>query len=114
MLVFVYGSLKRGFGNHQLLEESEFIGHHITEPLYEMRSLGGYPGVLLNGDTPISGELYRVDEATFQRLDRLEGYPRFYQRLQIPTKEGYAWMYFLANEERYKDDPIVESGVWER
>lgn len=111
-LVFVYGTLKKGFGNHRLLINQEFKGHHVTSPEYTMVSLGGFPGVIQDGRTSITGEVYSVTEEAMKSLDRLEGYPRFYDRVQIATPFGDAWMYTLGKE--YLDHVPVTSGVWNR
>ncbi len=39
-----------------------------------MFGLGAYPGVARGGNTPITGELYRIDAKGLERLDRLEDY----------------------------------------
>lgn len=111
MKVLVYGSLRKGFGNHYLLENSRFLGEVKTGPHYTMYSFGGFPALSLNGDTTIVGEVYEVDEETMARLDRLEGYPNFYDRVLIPTEYGEAWMYFIHDIDR-EALPVVESGDW--
>ena len=113
-IVAVYGSLKQGLGNHRLLEHSSasFLGKHQTKPEYTMLHLGGFPGLVKAGETPIQCELYSVDEDTMQRLDLLEGYPRFYDREQIETEHGDAWIYFLADGTGYGRRRVVESGNW--
>lgn len=78
--IFVYGTLKRGHGNHRLLANARFIGTGISEPVFTMLHLGGFPGIVRSGETAIHGELYEVDEGTLHRLDRLEGHPSFYER----------------------------------
>ncbi len=30
-LIFVYGTLRKGEGNHHFLNSAEFLGHHETE-----------------------------------------------------------------------------------
>ncbi len=73
--VFVYGTLKRGNGNHHLLAHSEFIGKATTAP--EFRLLSAFRNVfpyLVPGEKSIIGEVFEVDEATLRNLDRLEGY----------------------------------------
>lgn len=108
--IFVYGSLKRGFSNHFLLENSKFLGEFITDPEYKMISLGYFPGVILEGNTSIYGEIYEVDTDTFKRLDTLEGYPSFYDRVEIETDYGNTWMYYLKNLKGiYR---VVEDGIW--
>ena len=109
--VFVYGTLKQGHGNHRLLAESKCLGTTHTKPAFTMLHLGGFPGVLLQGDTSIIGEVYEVDEITMKRIDRLEGYPSFYDRTKLHTEYGQAWIYFL--DPHYKDRcEVIEEGVW--
>ena len=109
-LVFVYGSLKSGYFNHSLLSNAEFISNHITEAKFTLVNLGRYPAVLCNGKTSIQGEIYCINKATFFALDKLEGYPDFYDRILINTQFGKAWMYTLAKKN--KNYPVIESGVW--
>ncbi|UOF79326.1 gamma-glutamyl cyclotransferase [Caudoviricetes sp.] len=104
-LIAVYGSLKKGFGNHRLLKSSEFLGTGETFPVFKMISLTNYPG-LLDGEDSIEVEVYEVDDATFRALDLLEGYPSFYNRvLTIVTLENEqtvpAWIYKLNTDNNY-------------
>lgn len=114
MKVFVYGTLKRGFCFHHLLEQggAEYVGAFVTPPKYTMLDLGRYPAVVLNGRTPIHGEVYEVSKDCFKRLDRLEGYPDFYNRTTLHTHFGKAWMYHLNNPDTGGRVGIVLSGVW--
>jgi len=110
--VMVYGSLKRGFGNHSYhLGNSEYLGKVETLPQYTMFSLGGFPGVIPNGKTSIQGELYNVTERELRTLDRLEGNGSFYTREVIETSEGEAWIYLLP-EDKYNHYEAIEDGVW--
>lgn len=112
-MVFVYGSLKMGFPNHRVLQRANgrFVGTHVTDPNFTMVSLHAFPGVVLGGETPITGEVYEVD--TLDPLDSLEGYPSFYTRGLISTPYGHAWMYTLANRHSNIDQyPKILSGVW--
>jgi gamma-glutamylcyclotransferase (GGCT)/AIG2-like uncharacterized protein YtfP len=73
-LIFVYGSLKRGYALHHLLQHAQFLGPARTQPLYRLFDLGHYPGLV---DWPdgleIEGELYAVTTAELQTLDHAEG-----------------------------------------
>ncbi|MCK5021000.1 MAG: gamma-glutamylcyclotransferase [Candidatus Peribacteraceae bacterium] len=117
--VFVYGTLKVGHGNHRLLEGSKQLGEYTTPPKYSMYSLGGYPGVTDEGETAIQGELYEVNDNTFERLDMLEGYDParvkdgrgFYDRIEIDTPEGKAWMYTITKRYVTDKQPMSE-GHW--
>ena len=113
MLVAVYGSLKRGLGNYALLRESEFKGGLKTAPEFTMYDLGAFPGIMPNGNTSITCEVFEVDEPTFETLDRLEGYPNFYDRMKIDTEWGEAWIYFLAHDRYRHNDDVIRTGVWE-
>lgn len=110
--VFVYGSLKKGLGNHDWhLGNADYLGKAETLPQYSLFSLGAYPGVITNGKTSIQGELYAVTADELEGLDRLEGHPAYYKREVIDTSDGAAWMYLLPYQE-YKDVPIIEEGIW--
>lgn len=112
--VLVYGSLKKGFGNHGCLSGATFINDATTvDSTYSMISLGGFPGVI-NGNKFIQGEMYACDTDVMRRLDQLEGNGSFYTREEVETTEGVAWMYMLpTNEYRTRDKHRVvdDSGV---
>jgi gamma-glutamylaminecyclotransferase len=106
--VFVYGTLKSGHGNNRLLAQAECLGRAVLELPYKFVCLGGFPGLVHTRDavypaSAVGGEVWEVDEFTFKRLDRLEGYPNFYDRTQIETPFGTAWTYVLPAEPRYLD-----------
>jgi gamma-glutamylcyclotransferase (GGCT)/AIG2-like uncharacterized protein YtfP len=114
--VFVYGSLRKGFGNHgRFLGAARFVGEARTPAEYTMGSLGGFPGVCKGGLTPIAGEIYELTaEAQLEWLDRLEGHPRFYCRELIAIDGGArAWIYLLPDG-HVRELPRVESGDWKQ
>jgi gamma-glutamylcyclotransferase (GGCT)/AIG2-like uncharacterized protein YtfP len=93
--VFVYGTLRRGHRNHFLLETSDFIGEAATLRHYWMITTGVFPVVLDEvpadfGFPPlaIAGEVYHVDDATLEQLDRLEDKGRAYDRKVTDVYEG--------------------------
>lgn len=113
-MVFVYGSLKAGFGNHHLLEgrgDVGIIGDAVTvTPQWWMLSLRAYPGVVKlppsyltkHHGYNIIGELYEVSDTVLGDLDTLEGNGSFYRRelveLDIGEEETVqAWMYVLIS-----------------
>jgi gamma-glutamylaminecyclotransferase len=75
VLVFVYGTLKRGGSNHGFLRGQRFLGEAITGPGYRLFSLGEYPGMVYwEGDLGhVNGEVWAVDEECLAYLDVLEG-----------------------------------------
>ena len=96
--VFVYGTLKRGQRNYHLMRGAEFVGRHTTAKTYSMYEFEDYPAVCLRGRHAIKGEVYHVSHRQFRLLDELEWYPQFYQRIEIPTAYGDAWMYVVKFE----------------
>lgn len=115
--VFVYGSLKRGRHNNDILYDGRFIGERVTQDeTWVMRSLGGFPGVVkeFHGgrSASIYGELYEVDDMTLARLDRLESNGQFYNRelVKLRDESEPAWMYVLINHHSFGRDmqPLYE------
>jgi gamma-glutamylcyclotransferase (GGCT)/AIG2-like uncharacterized protein YtfP len=113
-LVFVYGSLKKGYGNHCILGDSTFIGDHVTDEKYTMLSMGAFPCVDDGGTTPIHGEVYAVTDEILNNLDLLEGCPRFFKQKKLSSVYGEIVMYVINKEclvgVVY---PVIKSGIWE-
>lgn len=103
-LVFVYGSLKKGFGNHYWMEgvKGKFIGNGVTkEPKFKLYSFQDiYPAISF-GNEKISGELYKVNNIGLRYLDYLEGYPSYYNRkkflIECDGKTYKAFIYYINN-----------------
>lgn len=93
--VFVYGTLKRGQRNAHFMHGARYLGQHVTKKMFSMYSFGDFPAVCERGQHAIAGEVYQVDARQFRRLDDLEWYPHFYQRIEISTNWGNAWMYVV-------------------
>lgn len=107
--VFVYGSLKCGFGNHSFLENSDFLGTTCTKDTnFMMFSFGQFPAVVKSdeqGYGSIEGELYLVDAVTLFKLDMLESNGTFYTREVVDLdNDEKAWMYILNNYSKHMSD----------
>lgn len=109
-LVFVYGTLRRGEVNHHLLIDAEYVGGHVTPPIYKMLNLGTYPGVVAGGSSFVVGDIYRVNQVQFNKLDRLENYPSLYTRKLISTESEKAWIYLYGGKRENR--PVIPSGDW--
>lgn len=109
MIVFVYGSLRKGFHNHSLLKHSQCVGEAQTKGT--MYDLGAFPAVDYHSNQDVHGELYEIDEGTLARLDRLEGHPNFYHRVEVDTTAGPALMYVLEKDQ-LAIYPTIPSGDW--
>jgi len=108
--VFVYGTLKKEYGNHTIISKAPYLGEAITdESNFKMISFSGaFPGV---GRRPeykfrVSGEVYEVTDAQLYQMDQLESNGRFYERnyidVHIKLDNGKyvkekAWMYLLID-----------------
>lgn len=104
-LLFVYGTLKRGFRNERLLRNAEFVGEATTveTDAFIMMSNGGFPAVYRKeqcGDA-VAGELYWVTPEQLRRVDELENHPDWYCREEVETTGGRAWMYLLIPRGTY-------------
>ena len=72
-LLFVYGTLMRGFPLHRLLDgKAEYLGAGEVPGL--LFDLGSYPAALRGPGGPIRGEVYRLaDAGLWVALDSAEG-----------------------------------------
>ncbi len=90
--VFVYGTLKRGHGNHRLLDTkgATYLGKAQTVGDWTMVGKGMPFPYLLKYDKDlggkIQGEVYEVDASVNADLDNLEGVPTHYRRLKMSVE----------------------------
>lgn len=89
-LLFVYGSLKKGFDNHDLIKKStRRIGKAKTVRKFGMYedSFGNYPYLTYLEKNKIEGELYEIKrKELMDKIDVFEGAPDYYQREKILVK----------------------------
>ncbi len=89
-LLFIYGSLKKGFDNHHLLSKhSKRLGKAITVGKFGMfeDSFGNYPYLVPVPKMRIHGELYFIERRELlEKLDLFEGAPEYYERKKILVK----------------------------
>ena len=94
--LFVYGTLKRGFGNNWILRNSRFIGFDVYSC--------GFPCAYPNDDGKrVFGEIYELTDEDFIFTDRLESNGSLYQR-EVLKFDCYnldyiveAWVYIIIN-----------------
>lgn len=115
--VFVYGSLMGGFERNTVLASARFEGSARTESPFALIDLGSFPGAMEGGTHPVVGEVYTVDKATLATLDRLEGCPDLYARIEVVLEDGTrAWMYLLQPDGLarvgVRERPYVPEGDW--
>ena len=75
MKLFVYGSLKKGYYNHRLLKDSQFIRKYSI-PGFTLYSAGSYPVAIQSkkGKDYITGEVYEVNSQIWNIINNMERY----------------------------------------
>lgn len=119
MLIFVYGTLKKGFHNHRYLNNSTLLGKAKTKQVYTMTTNGSFPIVQRGGNTVISGEVYKVAPEDIRGIFALEGYTgvkgspsNWYDTDIIDTKFGEASIFVMPPYIISGHEAIVEDGVF--
>ena len=116
-LLFVYGSLKKGFDNHNLLGNSaKRLGKARTVKKFSMYedSFGNYPYIVDEPYSKIQGELYQITRAELmQKIDEFEGAPDYYIRKKIEVKSHHgvqrAFVYIREEAEvSNEQEPLKE------
>ncbi|MDO8270811.1 MAG: gamma-glutamylcyclotransferase family protein [Gammaproteobacteria bacterium] len=115
MIVAVYGTLKRGMTNHQLLVDCRFVGEDCLANivLYE---LDEFPAARLEPSDGIQVEVYEVSQRVLAMLDKLEEVDHampekgLYRRAQCATRFGVAWIYLYNGT--VQGFPRLTTGGW--
>lgn len=118
ILVFVYGTLRRGGTNPAESYEAEYL-YDAQVPGY-IYNMGWYPGFKFGADncSVVKGEIYRVNYDNLLALDRYEGCPNLYTRRTTiafldntePPAEIPVFIYEINEDMDYRDH--IESGDW--
>ena len=104
MRTFVYGTLKRGRGNHAVVADLVAGVEPATVPGFTLLDLGAFPAAIPCEGGWVRGEVlaFRDGDAerALGRLDRLEGHPTLYRREVVETTDGEAvWTYIWQGDE---------------
>ena len=113
--VGVYGSLRKHLHNHGLLDGATFLGEAQIRNCMRMVSLGAFPAVIKctpDMATPVTLEIYKVDDEILSLLDCLEGHPEWYKREKVMTRFKNVWVYMMEADAGYGDHIPVDSGDW--
>ena len=118
-LVFVYGTLRRGGSNAFRMDGAEFVGAAtVGGALYR---ISWYPGLVLDGDGRVTGEIYRVGAEQLRALDEFEGLAAGeiegseYRRVRVEADAGddevvEVWVYEWKGG--FNEDERIQSGDW--
>ena len=83
--IAVYGTLRRGYGNHRRVATSTLVGEGLTKEKYTMYA-SGIPFVDKKPTCQIRVEIYEVTPEVLKSVDSLEGHPYAYKREPIPIE----------------------------
>ena len=104
--LFVYGSLKKGFNNHHILFDANYISKASTIGKFAMftETDKNYPYIIKDEriGQRIDGELYEITRKdVLDKIDTFEGAPFYFQRkdvmIKTRSKKLKAKTYVLAN-----------------
>ena len=112
--LIVYGTLMSGERNHRFCRNAvSIIPCTVTGTLYDTGY--GFPAFIPEGNTVVNAELIEIPIADWAAVDRLEGYPRLYDRqlLQATLTDGgeaTGWIYIMNTLPPMTK--VIESGSW--
>ena len=112
--LIVYGTLMSGESNHRFCRNAVNITPcTITGTLYDTGY--GFPAFVPEGENTVAAELIEIPFEDWEAVDRLEGYPRLYDRQLYPGKladgtEVSGWVYIMT--ELPDQAKVIESGSW--
>jgi gamma-glutamylcyclotransferase (GGCT)/AIG2-like uncharacterized protein YtfP len=117
MLLFVYGTLRRGASNHAQLSGARFAGLARTQARYELVDMDGYPALLEGGTNVVVGELYEVSDSLSRELDAFEEVPALYQRRPVAMADcegncASSVDAYVMQRARAGKAPKISSGDW--
>lgn len=115
--LFVYGSLKRGYGaNARYLQSEKFVDCGVTNGT--LVNLGAFPGFLHQGTDLVKGELYELSKAALASVDRYESNGSLYNRIIVTVtmpdgRNLKAWTYeFGRNDAKLVEQYRIPDGEW--
>ena len=112
--LIVYGTLMSGERNHRFCRNAVNITPcTITGTLYDTSY--GFPAFVPDGENMVAAELIEIPFEDWEAVDRLEGYPRLYDRqlMQATLADGgeaTGWVYIMNTLPPMAK--IIESGDW--
>lgn len=115
--LFVYGSLKSGFCNNDLLEGCFFVSKAKTHPFYRMYGCGNFPALVKEQEgIAIEGELWNIRKTLFHKLDEFEGvdiglYRREVILLAEPCVLAHTYLFCRAVKNLPDCGPVWMKGI---
>ena len=115
-LIFIYGTLRRGGRAHGLMLGADFQCLATTSG--RIVHIDQYPGLILDTENSVTGELYLANEDLIHELDQYEGCfesPPLYLREEVTAtdengKTHQAQTYVFQRLEPHHEE--IQSGDW--
>lgn len=120
MLLFTYGTLKRGGKYHDYLQEASLVAEHAIAKgaLYDTGL--GYPAMIPSDSEETTGEIYEVPDVLWPALDFLEDYAGnpetdLYDKITIQVRTGGKTVEVLAYVAKAPEllKTKIEDGHWQ-
>ena len=114
-----YGTLKKNHGNFHYVKDAEYLGEHITEPLYTMYT-GGFPVTERGGNTAIHCEIYETSDPEIIKdvhglegcESQIQGHPSNWYDFDLTQTAWGDARIFVMDKGKSRRTQIVSSGKW--
>jgi gamma-glutamylaminecyclotransferase len=112
-LVATYGTLKKGESNHHYVRSAKYVGRGKTSQRYPL-VINGLPFLYKEAGVgyQVEVDVFKVSDSRLERMDALEGHPRWYKREQVDIEVNgkvlSCWVYFMTDA-RSKNAPLHKS-----
>lgn len=117
-LLFVYGALRKGASNDWRMKSARWLG--AAQVPGTLVKIDWYPGLVLEGETLVKGEVYEIGPELLGELDEFEGiglederngeYRRIQAEVSLGGEPATVWIYeWLKGIDGYE---VVDSGDW--
>ncbi len=116
VFIAAYGTLRRGERNARFCKRA--VSRREAATVGTLYDTGyGFPAFVPEGNTLVTVELIEIPISDWADVDRLEGYPRLYDRklMDFELSDGeiiQAWIYIM--NELPPQAEVILSGDWKR
>ena len=114
LLLFAYGSLRKGERDHDALGGSACLGVARSAVGYRLVDLGVYAAMIESGHQNVVGELYEISRETRRRLDVMKEVGVLFQRVRIPLEDGRSAEAYVMREEQVRGRRRLRTGDWKQ
>lgn len=103
-LLFVYGTLMRGFGNHYHIKEADFVGDYRVRGTLYTWGHGSFPFLVKDNSFKfIKGEIYLIDSKQWASCLRLEGRMYVPKQFEIQNQSTLNSLFSTLEKPEYKN-----------